>query len=225
MTTDRTEQLIVELASSARPVTRLPPLPVRLVGWAVVAMLAAAAGVWLIGPRHNLPAALGTPAFLMTLAIALLTAGLSAAAALRLSVPGADASRLARRLSVAALVAWIALLWQLSRSAGVSTSALLAEPWHAACGARVALLSLIPSLALLRSVRMGFALDRVWAASLAVLAGAAVAAAAVQAVCPIDRPAHLLVAHALPAVALAVVGALSARGLLSTLTASNPSRG
>jgi len=210
MAHERTEQLIVELARDAAPVTRLPPMVVRLARWIAMALAAAAAGVWLIGAREDLWPALTTPSVFASVALTLVAAATAGAAALRLSVPGADQARYSRWVPIAATASWVAVLWTLSREAGVSTEALLREPFHLACGARVVALSLLPSLALVSGVRRGFALDRVWAAVLAVLAGSALAAGSVQLVCPIDRPAHLLVAHALPMLLLAALGGLAA---------------
>lgn len=224
MAPDRTERLIVELVARATPVMRLEPVSVRLLRWLVVAITATAGGVWLLGARHDLAMALGAPDVLTSLGIAALTAVSAGAVALALSVPGASESKWLHRLPAAAAVIWIAMLWQLSRMAGVSMGAMLREPLHIACGIRVIALAVIPTFALFRSVRRGFALDRVTAAAMAALGGAALAAAAVQMVCPIDRPAHILVAHLLPAAAIAVLGALTGGAFAapSTVSSSSP---
>jgi hypothetical protein len=211
MATDHTEKLIVDLVADLSPVQRLAPVSIRMMRWLAVAVVTGAAAVWIIGVRADVSRAMATPAVLLLLGLAVATCGSAAAVALRLSVPGAGQSVWLRALPVATVAVWVAALVLLARNGGTSWPALVHEPFHAACIARVVAIALLPSFFLAREVRRGFALDAVSATALAALGGSALAAVAVQLVCPIDRPAHLLISHVLPALALVLAGAAAAR--------------
>lgn len=211
MATDRTEQLIIDLAANMAPVHRLPRISVRVVRWLGLAIAVAALAVGVIGIRRDLGRAMATPEVLWSLGLALVASVGAAAIALRLSVPGADQTRWVRWLPGAVVAVWIVMLVQVARAAGISQSALMREPFHAACVIRVAAIAVLPTLFLVREIRRGVALDAVSAAALAALGGSALAAVAVQLVCQINRPAHVLWSHVAPVVALAVIGAVVAK--------------
>src|SRR5437868_5843273 len=101
-----TDELIVELARSAGPVTRLPAPSVRFVQWIALAMLVAIAAVMAIGPRVDLQEAAGRPAFVVSLLALLIATVSGGAVALISSVPGAERSPRLRVLPIAALMAW-----------------------------------------------------------------------------------------------------------------------
>jgi hypothetical protein len=129
-------------------------------------------------------------------------------AAIRLSVPGVNASwwgRWAPVTVLAALAVWLA------RAAGGPVSEIVREPLHAACIFRVIAIGVIPGGVLARTVWRGFPLHRMAATALTLVGGCALAVAAVQLVCPIDRPAHLLLSHVMPAAAIVALGAITAR--------------
>lgn len=201
MTPSPTEQLIVELARDAQPVDRLPSVAVRWTVWLACAAAATAIGVWVIGIRGDVASAAQLSAA-ASLAGGLIAALCAAAAALHMSVPGSSAGRWLKWVPLIVIGAAATTLAVFAERSGAS---LLAEPVHAACGLRILLLSALPSWLLFRELRRGLTLSPLWAASLASLGGTTLAAATVQLACPIDRPAHLLVAHLLSAVALAAM--------------------
>ncbi len=213
MATDGTEKLIVDLVADLAPVQRLPPVSNRLIRWAAAALVIAAAAVWLIGLRADVAHALTTRAVLLSLGLALAASGSAALFALRLSVPGADRSALLRWLPGTIVVLWVATLVLFARSAGASWPALLHEPFHLACISRVVAIAVLPTILLVREVRRGFALDAMSTTALAALGGSTVAAMAVQLVCPIDRPAHVLVSHVLPILGLVLAAVVGSRAL------------
>ena len=211
MTTDRTEKLIVDLVADMAPVKRLPAVSVRMLRWLALAVaVSALAAVWIIGLRTDLSRAMAAPDVLGSMGLALLASTSAAFMALQLSVPGVVQSRWPRWLPMAVLTLLMVALVQMARASGAGVAVLFDEPVHAACVTRVIAMALVPTFLLMRSIRRGFALDHVWAVALATLGGSALAAVAVQLVCPIDRGAHLLVSHALPAVGLVIAGALAA---------------
>lgn len=204
MTTDPTEKLIVDLVGGLTPVRRLPSVSVRMIQWLAAAALIAGGAVWLTGSRADLSHAIAAPGVLLSLGLALAASMTAALLALRLSVPGADRSAGLRFVPGAIVAVWVAALVLSARGAGAGWSALMQEPLHAACIGRVVAIAVVPVLLLAREVRRGFALDAVSATALAALGGSALAAMAVQLVCPIDRPAHLLTSHVLPMLAVVI---------------------
>jgi hypothetical protein len=76
--------------------------------------------------------------------------------------------------------------------------------------ARVVGISVLPAAALLAMVRRGAPLNPTRSAWLSALASLALAAAAVQFICPIDDPAHHLESHLLPVVVFTVIAAAAA---------------
>jgi hypothetical protein len=64
-------------------------------------------------------------------------------------------------------------------------------------------------------LRRASALQPRWTAGLATLAAAALAAVAVQLICPIDDPAHQIVSHVTTVLVLVAVGALAGRQALT----------
>ena len=102
-----TDELILQLTKSAVPVRPLPSPSVRLLRWVAVATMLGAVAVIAIGPRADLSTAISHWAFvasLLALLIAMVSAG---AAALIMSVPGAERSPRNRVLPIAAAVAWV----------------------------------------------------------------------------------------------------------------------
>lgn len=213
MTPDRrTEDLIVELASGAGAVTPLPPVWIRVARWWAVTVAGTMLVVALIGIRPDLGAAAGSAAFMTSALFGLAVALVAGAAALTLSVPGATTRPWLERMPVIASMVWAA--WLLS-SARMSDQSLLNEPWHLACAGRASLLAALPGAALAVGVRRGLVLDPSRAAFMTAVAGAALAAGTVQLTCPIDRAAHVLVAHLAPMAVLATACGVLLRPLLS----------
>ena len=158
MTTNRTEQLIVDLAAGLAPVRRVPPVSLRLMRWAVAGVLITAVAVWAMGVRADISAALSVPDVLTTFCLTLLGSVSAAMVALRLSVPGVE-SRWTRWAPLGLMTLLVAVLVHLAREAGVSPLAIAHEPFHTACVARVAALALVPTWLLVHEIRRGFALD------------------------------------------------------------------
>jgi hypothetical protein len=99
------------------------------------------AGVLLFGTRPDLVSLVTRQDFLLTSALALATAGLSAAAALVLAVPGAERSALVRGIPLAVLGMWTltAFMTVLQASHGLSG----VSDWYV-CAIRVAAIGLVP---------------------------------------------------------------------------------
>lgn len=195
----KTDELILQLAKSAGPVTPLPPPSVRAWRWLATAMLLAAVAVIAIGPRADLGAAVRRPAFVASL-LALIVATMSAAVvAMAMSVPGAEGSPRRRVLPIASIVAWAAA-WLLMLATSPARHARL---FHAGCAIEIAVLGAISGWALVAMLRRAAPLQPAWTAGIAAIAAVTIASAATQVICPIDDPAHQLIGHVLVA---AVVG-------------------
>ncbi len=211
---DRTiDGVIAALTADLTPVKPLPRIAVRARRTAALSIAPVVAGVLLYGVRRDLPRMSGDPLFLAQALLTLATALLSTIAALRLSVPGIDGDRRVRYAPFLALAGWTLLLAAVFAVTGGSVVTLAAEPLHVTCGAVIFLLSITPALVIGHMVRRGAPLDAGAAGGLASLAAAAFGAVGVQAICPVQRPAHLLVSHLLPVVALTVAGALASRAV------------
>jgi hypothetical protein len=206
----KTEDLIADLASRATPVRPLPSPSVRTLGWLAVAIASAAAGVLVFGTRPNLASIVTGQDFLMTSVLALGTAGLSAAAALVLAVPGAERSALVRGLPFAVLGMWTltAVMTVLEESHGLSG----ASDWYV-CAIRVAAIGLVPAIVLVAMLRRAAPLRLEWTGAMALAGAAAVGTLAIQFICPVDDAGHALLGHLGPVLALAAAGAAAAARL------------
>jgi hypothetical protein len=202
----KTDELIVQLARQATPVTPLASPAVRFGRWAAAMIVLAGAGVSALGPRQDLFDALRQPVYAARLVTTLVTAVLAAAAAFVLSVPGAERSRVQRVLPWVTLGGWAALLAALLLGGGDPVARVLAFPVNWPCSYKILGFSLISGTALFVALRRGASVEPLWTASLAGLAATAFGAVATQFVCPVDDPAHQLVGHVLPVIVLAAIG-------------------
>jgi len=212
----KTEDLIADLASRATPVRPLPSPSVRTLAWLAVATASAAAGVLVFGTRPNLASLVTSQDFLLTAALALATAGLSAAAALVLAVPGAERSALVRGIPLAVLGMWTltAVMTVLQASHGLSG----VSDWYV-CAIRVAAIGFVPAMVLVAMLRRAAPLRLEWTGALALASAAATGALAIQFICPVDDAGHALLGHLGPVLALAVAGGAAATSLLVTKSA------
>lgn len=199
------------LSDDATPLAPLPPLLIRVVRWGFLAAVCVAGGMLLFGVRRDLPAALVGPLLPAQLALLLAGAALSAIAALRLSVPGAERPRTLVLTLMSA--AWVVLLAGWHAVAGGTLGTLVSEPLHSSCGETIATVALVPAVALTWMVRRGLALSPTRAALAIGVAAVSIGAAGVSLTCPIVRLPHLVVAHALPA----LVGVAACAGLAAML--------
>lgn len=206
----KTEDLIVQLASSAAPVRPLASPARRFASWTIAATVVAGLGMAIIGPRADIRTALQSPTFLMLATMTFFTAVLSAIAAFVLSVPGAERSSAQHWLPIGTVVMWAGLLIGALVDSGAPMSRLTAFPFHAACTIEIGGLALLPGLLIFFMVRRAAPLRLGWSAALAVLAAVAFAATATQIICPIDDPAHHLVAHLGPATLMVMLGGVAA---------------
>lgn len=205
----KTEDLIVELASASGPWTPLAPVRVRVLQWLAVSLGLCALAVGLIGARADLVASLGDAAFVVPAAL-LLAAGLTAAAAaMTLSVPGAERTPAWRVLAVLLAATWAVVLVVRLVSGGSWWPRLSAFPNHWACVAEITALSIVSGWVLLGMLRRAAPLELAWSAALASLAAAALGAAATQIICPLDDAAHHLVSHVAPVAIIAAIGTLA----------------
>jgi hypothetical protein len=203
-----TEDLIIQLAGSAGPVQPIAPLSRRLGLWTAAAACVTGVSVALIGSRPDSWTMVHQTTSLAVVAVTMATALISAGTALVLSVPGAERSAVQRWAPIAACGAWIALLAVSILSGGSAIDRIVALPFHSGCAIQIAALGLLPGWMLFAMLRRAAPLRRHWSGGLATLAAVALAAVGTQFLCPLDDPAHLLVGHFAPVVALALAGAL-----------------
>ena len=218
----RTDDLIVELARNASPVTPLASPSVRFARWAAVMFVFAAIGVFVLGPRADIAEALRQPVYIARLLITLLTALLAAFTAFVLSVPGAERTKAQRMLPFVAVGVWTALVGMFLIAGGDPVARVIAFPVNWPCGYKILGFSLVPGFALFALLRRAAPLEPLWSASLAALAATALGAVATQFICPVDDPAHQLVGHVLPVIVVAMAGTAIGFRALNRLTRGEP---
>jgi hypothetical protein len=209
----KTDELIAQLASRAAPVQPLPSPAVRALAWSAVALASAAAGIVIFGARPDLGAVLTQPQFMWPLVAAIVTAAVAAGAALVLAIPGSERSPALRGSSVALGVLWASMLVWFVVRAGHGFAG--ASDWPI-CFLRVIGVGLAPALVLFGMLRRAAPLRLTWTSALAATAAMAAGAMAVQIVCPVDDAAHALLGHFGPVLAIALLGAGTARRTLRT---------
>ncbi len=208
----KTEDLIADLASRARPVRPLPPPALRALAWSIVAILSAAGAILLFGPKADLDIVVDEPVFVVTALLALATTVVAVAASLVLAVPGAERSPALRGASVALVSLWLVTLSVGIIRAGDGFAA--ASTWPV-CFLRAVGVGLLPAAVLVGMLRRAAPLRLAWTAALAAMAAMAIGALAVQMVCPHNEAAHALLGHFGPVLAFCGMGAGAARRLLT----------
>lgn len=202
----RTEDLIADLASRATPVRPLPSPGIRVLAWSAVAMICAVVGTIVFGTRADLGAQMREPAFVLVGLVAFATSALAALASLVLAIPGAERSPALRSSTVAVVVLWAVILVAAIVRAGHGFAG--AADWPI-CFVRVVAIALVPAGVLFGMLRRSAPLRLGWTSALAAAAAIAAAAIAIQFICPLNDPAHALLGHLGPVLAL---GALAAWG-------------
>ena len=210
-----TENLIIRLARSAGPVQPLAP-PVRRLGrWSIGAIAATVVGATIIGVRPDAGAIARHLPFVALAVVTVVTALVSAAIALVLSVPGAERSAAQRWAPVGIGGFWALILIASLLSGGSALQRVASFPVHVGCVLQILGLALLPGWWLFAMVHRAAPLRHSWSGANATLAAVALAAAGTQFICPIDDPAHLLVGHFVPVVMFALCGAWLGRRLFS----------
>lgn len=150
----RTEELVGSLAGDVRPVRRLSSPPVRLLAWLALSSPWIALVVWYKNPRADLALKIGEGVWLFEQSLALTTALAAGLAALCASIPGRPVWE--RVFPLLPLGLWMAIVVEGSiRSvlAGGTWSSLLEVDWI--CLPNIALLGVIPAVAMIVLVRRG----------------------------------------------------------------------
>ncbi|MCC7042686.1 MAG: DUF1109 family protein [Acidobacteria bacterium] len=204
----RTEDLIVSLAGDARPVRLLEGPGVRFGRWSIAALVPALAALMLVGTRSDLAAAFSRASWAGEFGLIVMAGVLAGVAAQVSGVPGAAGTRAVRAGALVALAAWALAMVTRLGAAPAPIAALLAEPAHAACAARIAAIALVPGAMAWWQLRRAAALQPGWSAALAATASLASGAAAAQLMCPLDHAAHTITWHLLPVAALAAAAGL-----------------
>lgn len=202
MTDARIATVIRTVTDRLTPVAPLRPVWMRMWTWAALAVLSLAMLSAILGLRRDLlVAAQGSTLAVQVLVMGVL-AGVAAAAALRLAVPGVDRQS-GRIVALGVLLLWPCVLLGWDLLEGGTTASLAAEPLHLTCAKTISMIALIPAIVMIVMIRRGAPLRPYWAGAMAGAAAAAVGAVGVALTCPISRVSHLLIAHALPTVTIA----------------------
>ena len=220
-----TPDLIDSLVADATPVRRLRRPAVRLAGWLLLASLMLALVALVHGVRPDLALKLHQPAFVAGVAAAILTGILAAAAAMIGGVPGR--SRRWLWLPLPALAAWMGTIGYgcLMNWVAIGPDGIL--PGEAArCFATLLMVSTPLSAALLIMLRHVARLSPAPVAMSAALAVAAMTAAVLSVIHPLDASAMILLWNLGVALVFVAGGGLIGRRLTSKYVdaTSGPSR-
>jgi hypothetical protein len=207
----RSDDLIAQLASRAVPVQPLPSPRLRLMAWSALALACGAVGVAAFGPRFNLEAVAGDPAFLLLGAIAAGVGAVAAGASLVLAVPGAERSPSLRVATVALFGVWAIALVALIVRGGQGFAA--ASHWYT-CFARVGLIGLLPAVTLFVMLRRAAPLQLGWTSALAAIGAMGIGALAIHFICPLTDAAHALLGHLGPVLTIGWLGGWTVKSLL-----------
>lgn len=170
----KTDDLIHFLSNDPRPTRRLPPPSRRAMGWFALAVPAVVAIALAMGLRADLGLRMAEPAFVIQLIACGLTAFCAATAGLALTIPGMP--RLWALLPVPPMLVWLGgfgrqcvLEWLAPES-----GELLSGP-HLHCLPDIAVITAIPTAALLLMLRRGACFEPRLPVMLGGLAAAALA--------------------------------------------------
>lgn len=206
------DNLIRELARDLRPVERLASPARRSACFAFYAVAIVLVGARLAGIRADLYLKLRDPGYLTETVVLLALFGAATFASFCAGIPGA---RLRRTTTVVALAAgaWLAL----GIVGYLATPATLSLQSGLACVRRTLLLSVVPTSILFAMLRRSAPLEAGISGSLAMTATGTLAVLATRVACGRDDGMHVLLWHALPLAALAVLGSLIGRICLDWL--------
>jgi len=203
-----TRTLIAALVDDLKPVRPLPPPWLRCVRSLAAVVVLTGVGVALLGVRFDTRQPLGLVRFGPHLGLELVTGVLAALVAFVLSVPGVPRAPAVRWVPVGVGVGWVLVLTGQLLLARGSTAAVNAGAFAGACFSTVTVVAALPAALLLLVVLRAAPLEPAWSAAFAAAGAAGVAAFATHFHCLNAGPAHALVSHAGPVVALAGIGAL-----------------
>jgi hypothetical protein len=203
-----TDALVRSLASDLVPVRRLGNVNTRTVLWAGLAALCVTLGTLALGVRSDLARKLFDVGYLVESA-ALIAVLISAArCAFCLGVPGIQLTPLAWTIPAAAWALWVLRVASRWPADGRAIE-LAAMPWVGGlpCIWRMLGLALAPAATGLIMLRKAAPRQQSWVGLCTVLAACSLAMLGTQAVCARDAAGHVLVWHAAPVAAAALVGA------------------
>ena len=210
-----TDALVRSLTGELTPVRRLRNVNLRTALWAGLAALCVALGTLSLGPRPDLARKLSDAGYLLESAALIAVLVSAARCAFCLGVPGIELTALAWPVPAAAWALWV--LHVASRwSANGRVVELDAMSWVGGlpCIWRMLALALVPAATGLIMLRKAAPRQRRWVGVCMVLAACSLAMLGTQVVCARDAAGHVLVWHAAPVAAAALVGATLGRRIL-----------
>ncbi|MDP3717414.1 MAG: NrsF family protein [Acidobacteriota bacterium] len=209
-----TNDVIDALVRDLEPVSPLPLPSVRLRRWLMASVAVGAASVAVLGRRGDLATSVFAQPFQAHVALLVLAAVSSAAAALALAIPGEPVDRWRRAAPAIALGAWLAwLAGELMPLAAAGGAAWPEAGWG--CVAKAFAIGATPGLLLAIMVGRSAPGDVRATVTFAALAAAAVGALGVELTCPLDGPMHLLLWHAGPVMAVVLSAAVFGRAMFT----------
>ncbi len=197
----KTENLINELSSNLSPVKRIYPVYITFIGWILFSFSFLLFFIW---NRSDNFQNIYIPQYLYELIPIILCVFLSAFAAIYYSIPGNRVKRNLNYLTVLFLLIWVLLLG-LRYSFGITTSNDKIFKYHD-CYKDIILMSLPSCTVLMYIVNRRMPFQKKWTGFWILAASASASVISVAFLCPNEMPSHLFVVHAIPILALSLLG-------------------
>ncbi len=197
----KTENLIKELSSNLSPVKRIYPAYITFTIWILFSFSFLLFFIW---SRSDNFQNLYIPQYLYELIPIILCILLSAFAAIYYSIPGNRVKKNLNYLTVLFLLVWVLLLG-LRYSVNSQTSIDKIFHYHS-CFKDIFLMSLPTSVVLIYIMNRRFPIQKQWTGFWILAASASASVTGVAFLCPNEMPSHLLVVHAIPILALSLLG-------------------
>lgn len=205
-----TKEIIKKLASEATPVKPVKPTA-RCFIWCVFAIMCVGVAWAFIGIRHDFAAKIASGMFIVEISLALFAGVLSALAASWLSIPGCIRQNWLIWLPFIPITM---LVFLIGYQVFESPSHLLEAGKSIHCATDVLMVAAVPAVALFVMLKFAASTRNMITSIMAVTAVAAFGYLGSRFICPNDDISHVIVWHYLPAVIIAVVGAVVGKKIL-----------
>lgn len=210
-----TNDVINKLVDHLEPVNPIKPWA-WFVGWIIFGVMALALLLQITGVRPDLLDKTEQWWFAAESLLIIILSLSCAQIVLKLGIPGNKPKTFLRRIPVMALMAWLAgsVIRMGGQALDVGAMALVPDA-HAACAFFLWGVGAVVALPLFLFLRRAAPVHTSTAGALAVLSGAAFAAAGVQLFCQHETPAHIIAWHILPIVISMPLGLWIAKFIFS----------
>ena len=212
-----TNKLIENLASEAKPVKRILPLPARVVLWSLFAIVIIASWIPILGGlRYDLSTVIIKPRFIIESALLLIAAFTATYTTFRLSYPDIKIERNTRNLIILSSLIWAGVNIHILFGCTHETLSRAANAPNLInhCLVDLSTMIILPASLLFYLIWKSSSVRPKWAGYTAMIAATSIGALGMRYLCPVDESAHLLLWHFLPVIGFAGLGIILGRLIL-----------